>query len=292
MVDSAHVVFEVRVHIESCLHGPMGHDRSSNSVSVGVESLHLAGERVAVFGKVVVGSLGRIVTMSRALGRLGHGRAARLAFGGVGIKPLRSVVVAVGKREIGAEAQVCERSGVVVLAPSRKTLGLDVVPSRLQLPAIAAILLSTEARLLSRQRHGHVSISGNAQPVGGGLRAAKGPAATAVALVTNISNDLGALGPVLLGVEACGDHQIFTLRNEPNLAGVHKGTETGLPTRLDAAEILGRADGQTRETRVDPSLPKNAWGGVDLFNLTSTLCVMIDGSANGQKRQGKHKLHS
>merc|ERR1711939_809087 len=109
-------------------------------------------ESVLVAFEVVVRGLRVRVALTRAL-RGGLLLAAGLAFSWVGVFALRSMVVAVGKRELGATAESTEVIGMSVaclgvLLTGHSTLAGDVIPWCGDLPPLAPIEGSTEADIL------------------------------------------------------------------------------------------------------------------------------------------------
>ena len=261
VVDTAGVVLEVGVDGERGLDWAAFHDHLLDGL-LARGGLDLALEGVLGVGEGVW--LARVARL-RALGRL-LGLAARGVFGRVRVFAHRAVVVAVGEGEVGA-SRFAEWAGTFVLAAGDGTTVLDVVPWGVDLATLASVRVGAEADGLGGDRHLEFALGGNAHAVGSGFGAAKGPAAAAVGLVTDIAEDLGARWPVGFGVEGVWDRGRGVLWVElVDLAAHDEGLQVRAGVTEDTAQRLGGARGEVGETRLWGGMPRGT-GEVDLFDL-------------------------
>jgi len=239
MIDPTHIVGKVSVHRECSLHWASLHD-SLLDAFLATRALGGTRESVLVAFEVVVRGLRIRVALTRAL-RGGLLFAAGLAFSWVGVLALRSMVVAVGKRELRATAESTEVVGMSVaclgvLLTGHCTLAGDVIPWCGDLSPLASIEGSTEADILRGEWDSDLGLGGDAETIGGGGGSSESPAAATHALVADIVDDLGATGPVLGRVEGfrdgvvrdVGDMTRESLNHSPRV-GLHaiEGFERG-----------------------------------------------------------------
>jgi len=117
----------------------------------------------------------------------------------------------VGQRESRAESSTRKGIGVgtspreFLLVTSNSTVAGDVSPRSGDLSPSAAVHRRTETNFLSREWFDNGAVSGNAKSVRSSGRAGECPTTSAVALVPDIVDDLGALGPVGGGVKTVRD---------------------------------------------------------------------------------------
>mmetsp|Transcript_30701 Transcript_30701/g.57367 ORF Transcript_30701/g.57367 Transcript_30701/m.57367 type:complete len:341 (-) Transcript_30701:186-1208(-) len=259
LVDARHVVLEVRVDGESRLNRSVGHDGLLEGLFARV-GLWATGVGVTGRGEVVVRSLGARVTGLWACRRRG-GWASRRALIWVRIRTLGAVVVAVGEGEGRAEASVsAERTSAVVLSSSDESRPGNVAPCKIQESASTAVRFRAEAHLLRREGDLHLAARGDAKAVRGGFGSSERPAATTVALVADVTDDLGAFRPVGFGIEirrnafgsehAGVDHLDRAVANE-----LLHALEVA---RLDPAKLLRSVEGKALKTVVEPRLPGHA----------------------------------
>jgi len=160
--------------------------------------LSLEGVPVVFESGVSTGSVG--TALGWALwGRLGH--ASWGSFGWVWVLTDWSVVVAVWESEVRAVSS-SEWARGFELSTGDGTLGLDVVPWGVDLSTLASIEGSAETDVLGRDWHLHFTLGGNAHTVRSSFGTGKGPTASTVGLVTDVTNDLGASGEGGGGVES------------------------------------------------------------------------------------------
>lgn len=210
LVDSSLVVLEVGVDGERGLNGSPGHDSGlDGGYVVGVE-LDGSLEAVLVGLEVVVGGLGVTVAAGRST-RSGLGLAAGVSLGGVGVLSLVPVVVAVGQRKGGAE--VLSPEGVrlsvsqilEVLGSSDDSGVFEELPGGVELSSVASRPLGVEAGVLATQGNRDGSVSANAKTVTRSASRSECPAATAVRLIADVADHLGAGGEGGDTVEGAGD---------------------------------------------------------------------------------------
>lgn len=273
VVNTRHVVLEVSIDGESSGDGSTGHDGLLDGIrrGVGVDS---AVERILVVGEDIVGSLGIFITFLGAA-RRACGRTARLAFGGVRIVALRTMVMAVRKRK--GRAQVSDGSSVVVLSTSDDTL-FDVAPGGFGEATTTSVHRGAEADIFSGEGDLIGSTSSDAVAVTGGRRRTKSPAAATVALVADISDDFSAFGPVGGRVEIIRNGHVWVGINHiniPTLNCILKSFQVAVgigPKKVSHASITEASD---------TSLPKGILG-VDLLD---TVHMRVQGISGRQKKK-------
>lgn len=272
VVDTRHVVLEISIDGKSSGDGSTGHDGLLDGINggVGVDS---AVERILVVGEVVVRSLGIFITFPGAA-RRARGRTARLAFSGVRIVTLRTMVMAMRKRK--GRAQVSDGSSVVVLSTSDDTL-FDVAPGGLSESTTTSIHRGAEAYIFSGEGN-LIGTTSNAVAVTGGRSGAESPAAATIALVADISDDFSAFGPVSGRVEFVRNGHVWVGINDiniPTLNCILKSLKVAIgigPKKVSHASITEASD---------TSLPKGVLG-VDLLN---TVHMRVQGISGRQKKK-------
>merc|ERR1719215_2456660 len=301
-VDAAGVVLEVGEDAESHLHGPAGHDGLLDApLAAGLHDVAL--EVVLVRGEVVVGSH-RVGVALLWAGRRGLRRAPRLPLGRVRVGALRPVVMAVREGEVAAEA-LAEGARALVLPAAHGALAaeeaalLHVAPRRRDLATAAAWghqPAAVEADVLGRQRHHLRPIRSDAHAVGGRLRTGKGPAAAAIRLVADVSDDLRAMRPLLRGVEVVGNGGVGVRRAIHDDLALGNEVRDGLALIAnDTHHVLGHARSPRGKPRVGSGPPEHTRSVLNLLDLCGTLRVHILSKRRprngGQSTGGKDCLH-
>mmetsp|Transcript_101306 Transcript_101306/g.180047 ORF Transcript_101306/g.180047 Transcript_101306/m.180047 type:complete len:327 (+) Transcript_101306:382-1362(+) len=298
VIDAAVIVLKVREHGEGHLHGPASHDGLLNACLTRCCD-NLALEGVLIGGEVVVRRLGISVTGLGSRSRVLLGRASWLALCWVGVVLLRSMMMAVRKLEVAAKA-FAERSGALVLPAAHSSFAseeatlLQVGPWAADLASIAALghhASPIEAHVLGRQRHHHRCVGRDAHAIRCSFCARKGPAASAIGLVTNVADELGALRPVLLGVELFRNGQVL-IRNElVDLAEGNHLADVLLLVTLYAVHVLRSAWSRCTEPLIGHGLPEDTRGVLNLLNLGQTIRMDVLCEACGYECGGCEELH-
>ena len=123
--------------------------------------VHSAGKAIHVRIKLSVGR--RVVAFGWTSRRLRYFWAPRCTFSWEWVCSLRPMVVTVRQREI--TAIIFQRSCIVVLTTGNYTVRFDVGPWCVKCTTVAAVCLSTETRVLCRQRYFDGTVGGNAQTI-------------------------------------------------------------------------------------------------------------------------------
>mmetsp|Transcript_18281 Transcript_18281/g.25688 ORF Transcript_18281/g.25688 Transcript_18281/m.25688 type:complete len:246 (+) Transcript_18281:523-1260(+) len=245
MINTAHVVGEVAVHEKGGLYRPLAHDSFLDSLHGRISSHH-RGKCVLVSFVVVVRSnrsgVARGFAMSRSLAR-----AAWCTLRRIRVVTLRAMVVAVWHRERFAHP-FPERASTIVLPARDNTTGLDIAPWGKQVAAVAPVRGSTETDVLGRQRDNNAAACGNAQTIRCGFCSSKSPAATTVALISNICDGFCTLWPL------CGRIEFIRDRNTTVVLDMEFALSNGLfhysfvLLNIYTQKRLGCIAGQTSET--------------------------------------------
>eukprot|EP00038_Savillea_parva_P005641 m.159386 g.159386 ORF g.159386 m.159386 type:complete len:367 (+) comp11786_c0_seq1:2968-4068(+) len=279
LVDTTGVVLKVRVDGKGRLDGATLHNHLLN-LGLTHRRDKLARERVLVVGE-------RAVEASLALGwALGRRRvrAAGGALRGVRVVAHRAVVVAVGERKV--RALLAKGTRALVLTARDGALGGDVRPRGGDLATVAAVKVGAKAHVLRRQRNLDLALGGNAHTVRGSFGTAKRPAAAAVGLVADVTNDLGARRPVGLRVERVRDGGIRVLWDKHVGLTVGDGVlDIGVPVTLDATQTLGCTWWEVGEALLRGRLPQRLLR-VHFVDLRKTVRVDVDADRQGGRSRG------
>lgn len=273
VVDTRNVVLEISIDGKSSGDGSTGHDGLLDGIRGGV-GIDSAVERILVVGEDIVGSLGIFITFPGAA-RRACGRTSRLAFSGVRIVTLRTMMMAMRKRK--GRAQVSDGSSIVVLSTSDDAL-FDVAPGGLGKPTTTSVHGGAEADIFSGEGNLIGTTSSDAVAVTSGRRGAESPAAATVALVADVSDDFSAFGPVGGRVEIVRNGHVWVGINHiniPTLNCILKSLKVAIwigPKKVSHASITKASD---------TGFPKGVLG-VDLLD---TVHMRVQGISRRQKKK-------